>query len=121
MTVHMAHRTLSQPLGVFEDIPVMIGKFFIPVDFVVLDNPEDSYTPIILGRPYLLTARAVIDVRGKTLTFQVGDEELIFYQSNVRSAPIQVQPCNAVPSIDPNTDSPVDNIEPCAAILTHPP
>ncbi|XP_074300697.1 uncharacterized protein LOC141631999 [Silene latifolia] len=83
MTVHMADRSLSQPLGVLEDVPVRIGKFFTPVDFVVLDIPEDSYTPIILGRLFLHTAHAIIDVVAKTLTFQVGGEDLTFTQSSV--------------------------------------
>ncbi|XP_074290800.1 UBA domain-containing protein Mud1-like [Silene latifolia] len=53
MTVQMADHSLSRPLGVLEDVPVKIGRFFIPVDFVVLDIPEDTRTPIILGRPFL--------------------------------------------------------------------
>ncbi|XP_074282931.1 uncharacterized protein LOC141607478 [Silene latifolia] len=104
MTVQMADRSLSRRLGVLEDVSVRIGKLLIPVDFIVLDIPEDSYTPIILGRPFLHTAHAIIDVGAKTLTFQVGGEDLTFTQSSVRRAPMQVMPCNAIPSIDPDKD-----------------
>ncbi|GJR06224.1 reverse transcriptase domain-containing protein [Tanacetum coccineum] len=47
-------------------------------DFVILDMPEDSRVPIILGRPFLATARAMIDVFNKKITLRVGDDEVIF-------------------------------------------
>ncbi|XP_074296935.1 uncharacterized protein LOC141627600 [Silene latifolia] len=72
MTVQMADRSLSRPLGILEDVPVRVDKFFTPVDFVVLDTPEDTHTPIILGRPFLHTASTIIDVGARTLTFKVG-------------------------------------------------
>ncbi|XP_074314362.1 uncharacterized protein LOC141649575 [Silene latifolia] len=72
MTVQMADRSLSRPLGILEDVPVRVGMFFIPVDFIVLDIPEDTHTPIILGRPFLHTVGAIIDVGARTLTFMVG-------------------------------------------------
>ncbi|XP_074283840.1 uncharacterized protein LOC141608379 [Silene latifolia] len=72
MTVQMADRSLSRPLGILEDVPVRVGKFFIPVDFIVLDIPEDTHTPIILGRAFFHTAGAIIDVGAKTLIFMVG-------------------------------------------------
>ncbi|XP_074297702.1 uncharacterized protein LOC141628458 [Silene latifolia] len=78
MTVQMADRSLSRPLGVLEDVPVRIGRLFIPVDFFVLDIPEDTRTSIILGRPFLHTAGAIVDVGSRTLTFQVGGEDLVF-------------------------------------------
>ncbi|XP_074277398.1 uncharacterized protein LOC141601035 [Silene latifolia] len=63
VTLQMVDRTVKRPLGVLEDVPVKIGKFFIPVDFIVLDMPEDTQIPIILGRPFLHTAGAIIDVK----------------------------------------------------------
>ncbi|XP_074278434.1 uncharacterized protein LOC141602024 [Silene latifolia] len=88
MTVQMADRSLSRPLGVLEDVPVRIGRFFIPVGLVVLDIPEDTRTPIILGRPFLHTAGAIVDVGARTLTFQVGGEDLVLTQSSIRRAPM---------------------------------
>jgi hypothetical protein len=49
-------------LGIAENIPVKIREFFIPVDFVVLDMHPDSKVSLILGRPFLSTANAHIDV-----------------------------------------------------------
>ncbi|XP_074315647.1 uncharacterized protein LOC141651852 [Silene latifolia] len=62
VTLQMADRSIKRPLGVLEDVPVKVGKFFIPVDFIVLDMAEDAIA-IILGRPFLHTAGAIIDVK----------------------------------------------------------
>ena len=50
------------PWGVVEDVLVKVGKFEFPVDFVILDMAEDTKIPLILGRPFLATAKAKIDV-----------------------------------------------------------
>ncbi|XP_074300721.1 uncharacterized protein LOC141632029 [Silene latifolia] len=99
MTVQMADRTLSRPLGVLQDIPVQIGRFLIPVDFVVLDIPEDNHTPIILGRPFLHTAQAVIDVGMRTLTFNVGGEKLVFAKPATHRGSMRVLECHAIPAV----------------------
>ena len=88
----MADRSVSRPLGILEDVPVRVGKFFIPVDFVVLDIPEDTHIPILLGRPFLHTAGALIDVGKKTLTIKVGGEQLVFTKPSASKAPMRVQP-----------------------------
>ncbi|XP_074314466.1 uncharacterized protein LOC141649680 [Silene latifolia] len=63
VTLQMADRSIKCPLGVLQDVSVKVGKFLIPVDFIVLDMAEDAQIPIIFGRPFLHTARAVIDVK----------------------------------------------------------
>ncbi|GJU67954.1 reverse transcriptase domain-containing protein [Tanacetum coccineum] len=55
-----------------------VGKFTFPVDFVVVDYEVDPRVPLILGRPFLRTAHALVDVHGEKLTLRVGDEELVF-------------------------------------------
>ncbi|XP_058006595.1 uncharacterized protein LOC131181993 [Hevea brasiliensis] len=57
----------SYPVGILENVPLKVGKFFIPVDFIVLEMEEDVRTPIILGRPFLATAGANIDVKNGKL------------------------------------------------------
>ncbi|XP_074298177.1 uncharacterized protein LOC141628998 [Silene latifolia] len=118
ITVQMANRTQSRPIGILEDISVQIEKFFISVDFLVLDIPEDRHTPIILGRPFLCTVGAVIDFRGKTMTIQVGDENLTLFQTGVHRALMQIKPCDAISSIDPVTDPPITSTELFSAVLT---
>ena len=62
MCLQLADQTVRYPAGIAENVPVKIRNFFIPVDFVVLDMEVDAKTPLILGRPFLSTANAHIDV-----------------------------------------------------------
>ncbi|XP_062113030.1 uncharacterized protein LOC133824172 [Humulus lupulus] len=62
ITLQLADRSLARPRGVIEDVLVKVDKFIFPVDFIVLDMEEDSNVPIILGRPFLATGQALIDV-----------------------------------------------------------
>ncbi|KAL0341409.1 UNVERIFIED_CONTAM: hypothetical protein Sradi_4657700 [Sesamum radiatum] len=55
VTLQLADRSIKYPRGIIEDVLVKVGKFVIPVDFVVLDMEEDANTPLILGRPFLAT------------------------------------------------------------------
>ena len=57
---------------------VQVGKFVFPVDFVILEMEEDRKVPLILGRPFLHTADAVIRVKNKALDLGVGDDRITF-------------------------------------------
>ncbi|GJS93637.1 reverse transcriptase domain-containing protein [Tanacetum coccineum] len=78
MTLELADRSVVKPTGLAEDVFVKVGKFYFPVDFVVVDYNVDPRVPLILGRPFLRTARALIDVYGEELTLHVDDEAVTF-------------------------------------------
>ena len=78
MTLQMANRSLAQPEGILEDVLIKAGKFIFPVDFVVINIEEDKQVPLLLGRPFLATGAALIDVKKGDLTLRVGDEEIHF-------------------------------------------
>ncbi|GJX98095.1 reverse transcriptase domain-containing protein [Tanacetum coccineum] len=78
MTLELADRSVAHPKGVAEDVFVKVGKFYFPTDFVVVDYDVDPRVPLILGRPFLRTARALIDVHGEELTLRVNDEAITF-------------------------------------------
>nr|GEZ83793.1 reverse transcriptase domain-containing protein [Tanacetum cinerariifolium] len=59
MVLELADRTISKPTGVAENVFVKVGKFYFPVDFVILDFIADPRVPLILGRPFLSTAHAI--------------------------------------------------------------
>ena len=59
--------------GIIKDVLVKVGKFYFPVDFLVMDIGENIDVPIILGRPFLATAGALIDVKNGKLTLQLGE------------------------------------------------
>nr|GEW68987.1 DNA-directed DNA polymerase [Tanacetum cinerariifolium] len=88
--LELADRTISKPTGVAENVFVKVGKFYFPVDFVVLDFIADPRLPLILGRPFLSTAHALIDVYegeiilrhyGQSLTLKRGDTPSISYNN----------------------------------------
>ena len=78
MTLQMEDRTMAQPEGVLEDILIKVGKFISLVDFVVMDMEQDTQVPLLLGRPFLATGAALIDVKKGELTLRVGDEAVHF-------------------------------------------
>ncbi|KAJ9535626.1 hypothetical protein OSB04_un001232 [Centaurea solstitialis] len=78
ISLQLADRSIKYPLGILEDLPLQVGNFIIPCDFVVLEMVEDVNTPIILGRPFLATAGAIIDVKNGKLSLNVGREKVEF-------------------------------------------
>nr|GEU79731.1 reverse transcriptase domain-containing protein [Tanacetum cinerariifolium] len=78
MTLELADRLITRPKGVAEDIFVKVGKFDFPTDFVVVDFEADPRVPLIFGRSFLRTGRALIDVYGEEITLRVNDESITF-------------------------------------------
>ncbi|GKA13451.1 reverse transcriptase domain-containing protein [Tanacetum coccineum] len=78
MILELANRSTTSPSGIVEDVFVKVGKFHFLADFVVVDYVVDPRVPLILGRPFLRTARALIDVYGEELTLRVDDEAVTF-------------------------------------------
>nr|GFA53620.1 reverse transcriptase domain-containing protein [Tanacetum cinerariifolium] len=76
MTLELANRAIYTPDGITRDLFVPVGKFTFLADFVVVDYDSDPRVPIILGRPFLRTAHALIDVHGEEMIFRDGDERL---------------------------------------------
>ncbi|GJQ94317.1 reverse transcriptase domain-containing protein [Tanacetum coccineum] len=93
MVLELADRSISTPTGIAEDVFVKVGTFYFPADFVVVDYDADPRVPLILGRPFLRTARALIDVHGEemicewiesrdqSVTFKVGDTKNFSYNA----------------------------------------
>ncbi|GKD92913.1 reverse transcriptase domain-containing protein, partial [Tanacetum coccineum] len=79
MTLELADRSITRPKGVAEDVFVKVGSFYFPTDFVVVDFEADPRVPLILGRSFLRTSRALIDVYEGELILRDGDERLIFH------------------------------------------
>ncbi|XP_019232822.1 PREDICTED: uncharacterized protein LOC109213477 [Nicotiana attenuata] len=71
--LQLVDRSLAHPEGVIEDVLVQVGSFIFPADFIILDYEPDQEVPFILGRPFLATGRAIIDVCEGKMTMRVGD------------------------------------------------
>ena len=78
MTLQMADRRFGHPEGILEDVLIKVEKFVFPMDFVVINIEEDKQVPLLLGRPFLATGAALIDVKKGELTLMVGDEVVHF-------------------------------------------
>ncbi|GKC09170.1 reverse transcriptase domain-containing protein [Tanacetum coccineum] len=78
MILELADRSTTSPSGIAKDVFVKVGKFYFLADFVVVDYVFDPPVPLILGRPFLRTTRALIDVYGEELTLRVDDEAITF-------------------------------------------
>ena len=77
ITLSLADRSVKIPKGIVDDVLVKIDKFYYPVDFVVLDTApssnEPNHVPIILGRPFLATANAIINCWNGIMQLTFGD------------------------------------------------
>ncbi|GJZ21201.1 reverse transcriptase domain-containing protein [Tanacetum coccineum] len=86
MTLELANRDICTPKGIARDVFVPVRKFTFPADFVIVDYESDPRVPLILGRPFLRTARALIDVHGEEMILRDGNERLILNMRNDTSS-----------------------------------
>ncbi|XP_057996511.1 uncharacterized protein LOC131175850 [Hevea brasiliensis] len=93
ISLQLADRSVKYPVGILKNIPIKVGKFFILVDFIVLEMKEDVQISIILGRPFLATAGAIIDVKNGRLTLKVEDEEVEFNMFNKMKHKLEADEC----------------------------
>ena len=82
MSIQLADRSVKYPRGIVENILVKVDKFIFPVDFIVMDMVGDSNVPLILGRPFLSTARAIINMGDGKLQLRVGEDFITFDLNN---------------------------------------
>nr|GEX73100.1 reverse transcriptase domain-containing protein [Tanacetum cinerariifolium] len=104
MVLELADRTTSKPTGVAENVFVKVSKFYFLADFVVLDFVDDPRVPLILGRPFLSTAHALIDVYegeiilrhdDQSLTLKCDEVSTLYYEPIVSNSSKNLTPFNA--------------------------
>nr|GEY15304.1 reverse transcriptase domain-containing protein [Tanacetum cinerariifolium] len=78
MTLELADRSVSKPIGIAKDVSFKVGVFHFPADFVVVDFESDPQVPLILGRCFLKTSRALIDIYKGELTLCIGNEAITY-------------------------------------------
>nr|GFA74233.1 hypothetical protein [Tanacetum cinerariifolium] len=83
--LELTDRTISKPTGVAENVFVKVGKFYFPADFVVLDFVVDPRVPLILGRPFLSTAHAIINVYEREIIKRQDQQSLIIQCGDISS------------------------------------
>jgi len=100
MTLQLADCSIIYPAGILEDIPIKVGKIYIPADFVVVDIKEDFEIPILLGRPFIPTAGVVINVKYGKIAFHAGDEKVEFEIAKLRKDSSIFYSCCMIDVID---------------------
>ena len=88
VTIKLADRDSISPIGIVRDVEVLCGKIKYPADFLVLGSPQDSFCPIIFGRPFLNTVIAKIDSEKDIVTVGLGDMSHHFNFSKFRRQPM---------------------------------
>ncbi|GJZ85338.1 reverse transcriptase domain-containing protein [Tanacetum coccineum] len=100
MILELADGSVAHTKGVAEDIFVKVGKFYFLTDFVVVDYDVDPRVPLILRRPFLRTARALIDIYSEELTLRVDDEAITFKVGKTSRYSCSYETVNQVNVID---------------------
>ncbi|XP_009789994.1 uncharacterized protein LOC107775872 [Nicotiana tabacum] len=100
MQLQLADRTVKRPMGILDDMLVQVGKFVFPTDFIILDCQVDEEIPIILGRPFLATGRALIDCKTGELKMRLNDEEVIFNVQQSMRRPSEYANCSLMEVVD---------------------
>ncbi|XP_038877468.1 uncharacterized protein LOC120069749 [Benincasa hispida] len=129
--LQLADRSITHPEVKIEDVLVQVDKFIFPADFIILDYEVDIEVPIILGRPFLATGRALINVQKGKLIIRVDDQQVKFNVLNALKYPSDMENCQYVGELqekhwhEPQEESEEENFgisamweENCAAIQT---
>ena len=69
LNVHLADSSKKNPLGRVDDVLIVVNDNYVPVDFIVMDIELNASCPIILGRPFLRTVGAIIDMKEGNIKF----------------------------------------------------
>ena len=70
LNMHLADSTIKKPMGIINDVIIVANRNYVPIDFIVLDTDCNLSCPIILGRPFLRTIGAIIDMKEGNIRFQ---------------------------------------------------
>ncbi|KHN40172.1 hypothetical protein glysoja_041835, partial [Glycine soja] len=73
MTLQLADHSITRPFGVVEDVLVKVRHFTFLVDFVIMDIEEDEEIPLVLGQPFMLTTKCMVDMGNRNLELSVND------------------------------------------------
>ncbi|KAL4314471.1 hypothetical protein AHAS_Ahas15G0088400 [Arachis hypogaea] len=111
ISLQMGDKSMKPAYGLVDNILVKVGKFFLPTDFVILDTGEDENASIILGRPFLATGRALIDVEVGELVLRVHNEQLVFHVFKDVHSTGEEERCMQAELIDPNLQEPPDDAQ----------
>ena len=119
VTLQLADQSLTHPRGIIKDVLVKVDKFIFPAYFIILDMQEDKEVSIILGRPFLATGRAMIDVQKGEMRLRVQEEEVAFNVFNAIKHPHDTDSYFRVDMLEAIVSSQLVPSKPLETSLTH--
>ncbi|CAN6573184.1 unnamed protein product [Malus baccata var. baccata] len=114
VTIQLVDRSNAYPKGVLEDVLVQVNHLIFPADFYVLEMDESDHAPslpILLGRPFMKTARTKTDVFNGTLTIEFDGEVINFNLSDSMKFPSENHSCFSIDIIDSLAQDHFDNLK----------
>ncbi|XP_075083595.1 uncharacterized protein LOC142167330 [Nicotiana tabacum] len=120
MLLQLADRKVKRPSSILDNVLVQVRKFVFPTDFVILDWRIDEEIPIILGRPFMATGRALIDFETGELKMRLNDEEITFNMQKSMRRPSEFANCFLIEVVDvilEEEDETMNAKDPLAACL----
>ncbi|XP_028784134.1 uncharacterized protein LOC114740172 [Neltuma alba] len=87
VTLQLANRSLSYLYGVIKDVLVKVESLIYPADFIIINIKKDEEIPLIVGRPFMATVKALVDVEKGTISVRFGDEQLTFNIEKIMKHP----------------------------------
>ncbi|XP_070013717.1 uncharacterized protein [Nicotiana sylvestris] len=105
MRLQMFDRSIKRPVGIVDDVLVKVGEFHLPADFVFLDCVVDKEIPIILGRAFLATGRALMDSERNEIKFRMNDEEVTFQARKGMKLPHEYESISVIDVVDEVEDA----------------
>ncbi|XP_070028647.1 uncharacterized protein [Nicotiana sylvestris] len=100
MRLQMADRSIKRPVGIIDNVLMKVRKFHLPADFIILDCAVDKEIPIILGRTFLATRRALMYSERNEIKFRVNDEEVTFQASKGMKLPHEYESISVIDIVD---------------------
>jgi hypothetical protein len=112
MTIQLADRSVKRPRGIIEDVLVKVDKFYFPMDFVVLDTEPVQNVgiqiPVILGRPFLATANALINCRTGVMKISFGNMTVELNIFDISNQPLKYNEVQSICLIEEIKEDTVD-------------
>ncbi|XP_006584227.1 uncharacterized protein [Glycine max] len=100
MTLQLANRSITRPYRVVEDVLVKVHYFTFLVDFVIMDIEKDTKIPLILGRPFMLTANCMVDMGNGNMEMSIDDQKVTFNLFEAIKYPEEDRRCFKVEEVD---------------------
>ncbi|XP_021813292.1 uncharacterized protein LOC110756196 [Prunus avium] len=122
VSLQMADRSITLPKGLIEDVIVKVDTLVFPADFLVIDMETNGHTPIILGWPFLLTGRTLIDVEQGLVVLRVADKSVAINVYKALLYPESEETCILMDTLERDISSHFEKEHPCdplEACLVH--